>query len=104
MIWNGSHGKFFLIKPRFFSNAVQKNVVHLPVTAVSYKLAVGGFINRDALFINRGVNTGSPISNATELKIEYLHYGSSIRADFFTSDRGMLTLYIHTGKVRENLY
>jgi hypothetical protein len=41
------------------------------------------------------MNTGWPIINATELKIEYLHYGSGKGADFFTSDRGMYKLYIH---------
>ncbi len=40
-------------------------------------------------------HTGWPIINATELKIEYLHYDSSKGADFFTSDRGMYKLYIH---------
>ncbi len=41
------------------------------------------------------VNSGWPIINATELKIEYLHYGSGKGVDFFTSDRGMYKLYIH---------
>ncbi len=39
--------------------------------------------------------TGGPIINATELKIEYLHYDSGKGADFFTSNRSMYKLYIH---------
>ncbi len=39
-------------------------------------------------------DTGCPRNNLTK-KIEYLRYGSSKRADFFTSDRGMYQVYIY---------
>jgi hypothetical protein len=54
--------------------------------------------------VNLGnLRTGWPISNATEVKIEYLHYGSSKRADFFVDDRGMPKLYIHKDMPRQTL-
>ncbi len=34
-------------------------------------------------------------------KMEYLHYGSTKRAHFFTKDRDMFTLQIYTDKVSE---
>ncbi len=38
------------------------------------------------------IYTGWPKSHVTEEKIEYLHYGSSKRANIFTNNRGMLRL------------
>ena len=35
-------------------------------------------------------------------KIEYLYYGSAKEAHFFTKDRGMFTLQIHTDMGIEN--
>ncbi len=35
-------------------------------------------------------------------KVEYLHYGSSKRTDFFTNDRGIYKLYIDKDMPREN--
>ncbi len=35
-------------------------------------------------------------------KFEYLHYGSTKRAHFFTKDRGIFTLQIHTDEGTEN--
>ena len=49
------------------------------------------------------LNTGWTKSHATEVKIEYLNYGLSKRADFFVDDRGIYKLYIHKDKVGENL-
>jgi hypothetical protein len=49
------------------------------------------------------VHTGWPISKETHKKSEYLDYGSTTRARFFTKDTGMFTLQIHTDKVSENL-
>ncbi len=47
--------------------------------------------------------TGWSISHATDKKIEYLPYGLSTEADFFTNDRGMFKLYIHMDTVEKNL-
>ncbi len=37
-------------------------------------------------------------------KIEYLHYGSSKRADFFVNDTDMFKLYVHKDMLRETLF
>jgi hypothetical protein len=48
-------------------------------------------------------NTGWAKSHFTEKKIKYLCYGSSKRAHFFASNKGMFTLHIHKDKASENL-
>ncbi len=48
-------------------------------------------------------NTGWAKSNMTKNKIEYLHCSSAKRANFFTKDRAMFTLQIHTDKASEDL-
>ena len=41
-------------------------------------------------------STGWRKSHDTDKKIEYLHYDSTKRAHFFTKNRGMFILQIHT--------
>jgi hypothetical protein len=48
--------------------------------------------------------TGWPKSHATKKKIEYLCYGSRKRADFFTTNKGMLALHTYKGKARDNRF
>ncbi len=41
------------------------------------------------------IHTGGRKSHFTEKKIEYLHYGSSKWADFFTTDKGVFIVHTH---------
>ena len=43
-------------------------------------------------------------SHNRKIEIEYLHYGLTKRAHFFTKDRGMFTLQIHMDEISENLW
>ncbi len=54
------------------------------------------------LFISNKRMQGGPKVTYRK-KIKYLCYGSSKRAHFFTSNKGMFTFHIHKDKAREDL-
>lgn len=72
----------FLISIKIFLNSF-RNV--FDIIKLVYKPIENGILIRNEAIFKRKLsnNTEWPIINATELRIEYLHYGSSKGAGFF---------------------